>query len=375
MTGDTSRGGSALEIRGLRKEYGHSIAIHDLDLVVPHGEFLTLLGPSGSGKSTVLRTVAGFIEPTRGSLLLDGIDASRLSPRNRNIGMVVQNYALFPHLTAAENIDYGLKMRGVALADRRARVAEMLDLVGLADLGKRKPRQLSGGQQQRVALARALAYQPAVLLMDEPLGALDRDLRMRMAEEIRELHTKIRSTVLYVTHDRDEAMSLSDRIVIMRDGRIEADGRPRDLYRQPPTRFTARFFSSHNVVPATVREPADDGGRGRAEYLGQSLRVAGEPGGTPGSNAGLTFLPSAVRLTATGDALAIKGTVSASVFMGEFVRVKFRPRGVAESMELEAQLSIDHAEDLLRSEECEFFVPVDDLWLIPEGPGATASQS
>ncbi|MCC7022423.1 MAG: ABC transporter ATP-binding protein, partial [Thermomicrobiales bacterium] len=204
----------ALRLRGLRKRFGGVEAVAGVDLALRRGEFLTLLGPSGSGKTTILKMIAGFERPSSGTIELTGRDVSTLSPAERGIGVVFQQYALFPHMSVAENIAYPLKLRRWTPADRQRRVAEMLELVKLGGYGDRYPRQLSGGQQQRVAVARALAFQPALLLMDEPLGALDRALRVGMQEEIRRIHRESGATVLYVTHDQEEALTMSDRVAI-----------------------------------------------------------------------------------------------------------------------------------------------------------------
>jgi ABC-type Fe3+/spermidine/putrescine transport system ATPase subunit len=239
-----------LEVEGVGKRYGDATAVREVSLTVPEGELLTLLGPSGSGKTTLLKLVAGFTDITSGRILLRGRDISELSPAERGIGMVFQNYALFPHMTVQDNVGYGLKMLKRPAAERERRVAEMLDLVGLPQMGQRLPRELSGGQQQRVALARALAFGPSLLLMDEPLGALDRELRERMMVEIRRIHQEVGVTALYVTHDREEALTLSDRIAIMRDGVLEGVGTPAELLTVPPSRFIASFFGGHTILPA-----------------------------------------------------------------------------------------------------------------------------
>lgn len=265
----------ALELRGLHKAYADVAVVKGINLAARRGEFMTLLGPSGSGKTTILRLVAGFLEPTSGTIMLKGRDVSRFTPAQRDIGMVFQSYALFPHLSVAQNIAYGLKMRSWQRNRRHERVEEMLRLVGLEGMGDRLPRQLSGGQQQRVALARALAFNPDLLLMDEPLGALDRELRVRMAKEIRRIHRELGVTVLYVTHDREEALSLSDRIAILHDGSLEAVDTPRNLFSFPSSRFVAGFFGSHGLVPATLA-PSTACKRGdsvRVEALGQSIDV------------------------------------------------------------------------------------------------------
>ena len=245
----TSSTRPVLELVALTKQFGRVNAVHDVDLELFDGESIALLGPSGSGKSTLLALIAGFQVPTSGGITLRGQDVSRLSPAARNVGVVFQDYALFPHLTVAGNVGYGLKMHRWPKARRPARIDEMLELVGLQGLGDRYPRQLSGGQRQRVALARALAFEPDLLLLDEPLAALDREIRLQMQAEIRRIRRHLRTTLIHVTHDREEAMALGDRIVILRDGAMVASGTPESLYSQPTSSFAAGFFSAFNVLP------------------------------------------------------------------------------------------------------------------------------
>jgi putative spermidine/putrescine transport system ATP-binding protein len=267
-----------LDIRDVGKRFGATAALESATLQVQRGEFLTLLGPSGSGKTTLLRIVAGFEAPTGGEVFLRGRPISGLSPAARELGMVFQQYALFPHMNVADNVAYGLRLRGWDKARIAERVQEMLDAVRLPDLGDRYPRQLSGGQQQRVSFARALAYEPEMLLMDEPLGALDRALRIEMEQEIRRIHRDLGTTVVYVTHDRQEALALSDRIAIMRAGRIVAVGTPEELYYRPPDAFVASFFADANLLPAEVLARGDE--RATVRCLGGELEcaVAGDPG-------------------------------------------------------------------------------------------------
>ena len=246
----------ALDIRALSKRFGSTTALEGLDLQVRAGELLTLLGPSGSGKTTLLKIVAGFESPTGGRVLLRGRDISRLSPARRGVGMVFQHYALFPHMTVAQNLAYGLKVRRRPRRERERRVEQLLELVRLEGLADRYPRQLSGGQQQRVALGRALAYDPEIVLMDEPLGALDRTLRTEMEHEIRRLHRELGTTIVYVTHDQQEALALADRIAILRDGRLVGLGTPEQLFRRPANSFVAEFFASANLL--AVEEHALD---------------------------------------------------------------------------------------------------------------------
>jgi putative spermidine/putrescine transport system ATP-binding protein len=238
-----------LELRGLTKRYGRLTAVSELDLIVGKGELVTLLGPSGSGKSTILALIAGFQMPSSGQIRLRGHDISRLAPGQRELGVVFQNYALFPHMTVAENVGYPLKIRGWDAARRRRRVQDILELVKLVGHEGKSPRQLSGGQQQRAALARVLAFEPPMLLMDEPLSALDREIRNEMKAEIRRIHKELSTTILYVTHDREEAIALSDRIAILRGGHLVAVGPPAEFFMTPPSAFVARFFSGYNILP------------------------------------------------------------------------------------------------------------------------------
>jgi spermidine/putrescine ABC transporter ATP-binding subunit len=238
----------ALTLLGVTKVYGEDIvAVDTVDLEVRDREFLTILGPSGSGKTTVLKLIAGFTSPTSGQIRIDGRDVSHTPPHKRNLGMVFQNYALFPHLTVEENLAFPLEMRRVDRAEVRRRVGQVLDIVRLPGMGKRYPRQLSGGQQQRVALARAIVYEPRVLLMDEPLGALDKRLREDLQVEFKRLHQELGVTVVYVTHDQEEALLLSDRIAIFHNGRIEQVGTGEDLYRRPRSPFVGSFIGDSNV--------------------------------------------------------------------------------------------------------------------------------
>jgi ABC-type Fe3+/spermidine/putrescine transport system ATPase subunit len=308
----------ALRVRQLRKSFGEVEVLRGIDLDVRSGEFLTLLGPSGSGKTTLLRIIAGFETHSSGDIQLRGRDIAQLSPSHRDLGMVFQQYALFPHMTVADNVAYGLKMRRWKGEKLRARVAEMLEIVGLPHVAARKPRQLSGGQQQRVALARALAYEPALLLMDEPLGALDRSLRLQMEEEIRRVHRQMGTTVIYVTHDQEEALVLSDRIAIMQDGRFAGLDTPTSLYQRPPTAFVARFFSDSNLVPATATSgPGTAGVRieSGASVFGAETDLRGP--------VRLAVRPRSLKLDAGGDdGLTLQGTVTESLLLGDDRQVR-----------------------------------------------------
>lgn len=244
----------AIELRGVSKKYGDVTAVDDLDLRVEPGEFVTLLGPSGSGKTTTMMMVAGFEHPTSGSILIDDAPVNQLPPKSRNLGVVFQSYALFPHMTAGDNVEFPLRMRRMDRRERRRRAREALDRVGLSGLAERLPRQLSGGQQQRVALARALVFEPAALLLDEPMAALDRRLRETMQREIKEIQQALGISVIFVTHDQSEAMAMSDRIVVMRDGRIVQSGAPEEVYLHPQTDWIANFLGDTNLLPCRVLE-------------------------------------------------------------------------------------------------------------------------
>ncbi|MCX5512734.1 polyamine ABC transporter ATP-binding protein [Kaistia algarum] len=239
-----------LDIRRLRKSYGLAVALDGVDLSVEEGEFITLLGPSGSGKTTLLMSIAGFIKPDGGGIVLSGTDVTDLDPEDRNFGLVFQGYALFPHLTVRDNVAFPLKVRKWQKRAIAERVDQMLALVGLDQLAARKPRELSGGQQQRVALARALAYSPRLLLLDEPLSALDRSLRGTMQRELKRLHRETGVTFIFVTHDQEEAYAMSDRIAVFQNGRIVQIGAPREIYRHPASRFVAGFIGGNNLIRA-----------------------------------------------------------------------------------------------------------------------------
>lgn len=244
--------GKPVRLAGITKRFGDVAAVAGVDVDIAAGEFCTLLGPSGSGKTTLLKIVAGYEQPSTGTVHVDGRDVGRVPVAKRNIGMVFQNYALFPHMTVAGNVAFPLEMRRCAKADIAERTARTLSLVGLSGYEARYPRELSGGQQQRVALARALVFDPDILLMDEPLGALDKNLRQAMQDELKRLHRRVGVTVIYVTHDQEEAMHLSDRIIVLNNGRVEQAGSPEDLYNRPNSVFVAGFLGECNFLPGQV---------------------------------------------------------------------------------------------------------------------------
>jgi putative spermidine/putrescine transport system ATP-binding protein len=274
------RPGAELEFVRVSKTFGAVAALQLTSLQIISGEFFALLGPSGSGKSTLLGTVAGFVAPSGGRVLIDGTDITAMPPHRRNVGMVFQNYALFPYLSVAQNIAFPLKMRRLPRAEIAARVARSLDMVRLAGFGPRMPAQLSGGQQQRVALARAAVYDPPLLLMDEPLGALDKNLREEMQEELRQFHRKVGATILYVTHDQQEAASMADRIAIMNHGHVEQIGPPHAVYQKPNNSFVAQFLGEANMFRLKRAKPV---GQGRIRWLaeeGVTLLSDGSAAGT-----------------------------------------------------------------------------------------------
>ncbi|MCW0214871.1 MAG: ABC transporter ATP-binding protein [Pseudonocardia sp.] len=314
--------GASIEAEALTKVYKGSAlpAVDAVDLTIHAGEFMTLLGPSGSGKTTTLNMIAGFEEVTSGRILLDGDDIARLPPYRRNLGMVFQNYALFPHMTAAENIAFPLRQRKVGRPEIDRRVREALELVHLGEHADRMPTQLSGGQQQRVALARAVVFAPRALLLDEPLGALDKKLRESLQLEIARLHTELGITFVFVTHDQEEALALSDRIAVFRDGRIEQVGTPAELYERPVSRFVATFLGDSNVFAGTVRDGRLDTG-----WCSLTTGTAGASAAGTGP-AALVVRPENLRLGVAADpgANTLSATVTDVVYQGAFRRVLVR---------------------------------------------------
>lgn len=314
-----------MALEGLTKVYGqgHPPALDDINLRLEAGHFTTILGPSGSGKTTMLKLIAGFEAPSAGRIFVGDVDITGAAPAARSIGMVFQHYALFPHMSVARNIGYGLKMRRWAKRAIAERVEEMVKLVRLDGMADRMPTQLSGGQQQRVAIARALAFRPHLLLMDEPLGALDRELRIDMAEELRRIHRETGITVVYVTHDREEALTLSDRIVVLRRGHVVANDTAEDLYSNPRDTFAATFFGGHNVLPATCVEAR--GERAVVEWNGQRIDVAAPGDLVAGRPCGLVLPRRALRIDGAAEAvdgLTIDATVVETLFMGDVVHVR-----------------------------------------------------
>jgi putative spermidine/putrescine transport system ATP-binding protein len=309
-----------LHAQGLSKAYGASMALQPLELEVYSGELLALLGPSGSGKTTLLQVICGLIEPTGGRLIIDGRDETDKPVNKRDIGVVFQNYALFPHLTVRENVSFPLQMRKIAAAGLREKVEATLAMVGLSDFGSRFPRELSGGQQQRVALARCLVYQPSLILMDESLSALDRKLRENMQIEIKRLHRETGATIIFVTHDQEEALALADRICLMNEGRIEQLGTPEDMYEQPRSAFVADFIGISNVMRGRVQPGGmirtDDG----------SLPLPDGCDAQAGQCGALIVRPEKMSLCAVDEAF-VSGCIEETIYAGSETRLLVRLPG------------------------------------------------
>jgi putative spermidine/putrescine transport system ATP-binding protein len=306
-----------LHAQGLSKAYGASMVLQPLELKVYSGELLALLGPSGSGKTTLLQVICGLIEPTGGRLIIDGRDETDKPVNKRDIGVVFQNYALFPHLTVRENVSFPLQMRKMAAADLREKVEATLAMVGLSDFGSRFPRELSGGQQQRVALARCLVYRPSLILMDESLSALDRKLRENMQIEIKRLHRETGATIIFVTHDQEEALALADRICLMNEGRIEQLGTPEDMYEQPRSAFVADFIGISNVMRGRVQSGGmirtDDG----------SLPLPDGCEARAGEDGALIVRPEKMLLCAIDEAF-VSGRVEETIYAGSETKLLVR---------------------------------------------------
>jgi putative spermidine/putrescine transport system ATP-binding protein len=318
-----------LSIQSVKKSFGNVAVVKDFNLDVGAGEFVSFLGPSGCGKTTMLRIVAGFEEPSAGKVLIGGKDVTGLKPNQRNIGMVFQAYALFPNLTVAQNIGFGLKVAGVPKAEAQARIDEMLGIIKLPDFGDRYPYQLSGGQQQRIALARALAPKPKLLLLDEPLSALDAKVRISLREEIRSIQKKLGITTIFVTHDQEEALSMSDRIVVMNTGVVEQVGTPAEIYNRPSTVFVSTFVGQISKLAVTVADPA----AGTVRLGGQTFAV-GRPLDFPaGSTVTLALRPEMIAVRSDAP-VTLEGVVDDVSFLGAIVRVRLRVEGQTLSVDL-----------------------------------------
>ena len=322
---------SFLTLQNIRKSFGQVQVVHDFNMAIEQGEFVSFLGPSGCGKTTILRMIAGFETPSEGSIVISGKDQTTLKPNQRNIGMVFQAYALFPNMNVYENVAFGLKIAGKPKAEIDARVKEMLALIHLDHLADRYPYQMSGGQQQRVALARALAPKPQVLLLDEPLSALDAKIRVSLREEIRSIQRKLGITTIFVTHDQEEALTISDRIVVMNAGRADQIGSPFDIYNKPATRFVASFVGTLNLIDATVV----DASTSTIQIGDQQVSLKKPLGKGNGEKVTVALRPEAGSLgEATVGDVAISGTVTSSHVLGSVIRTRMDVGGATLSFDM-----------------------------------------
>ncbi|PDV98041.1 ABC transporter ATP-binding protein [Candidatus Chloroploca asiatica] len=345
-----------LELSHIRKAFGPAVVVEDFNLAVTQGEFISFLGPSGCGKTTTLRMIAGFELPTAGTITIDSTDLTNTPPNKRNVGMVFQSYALFPNMTVAHNVGYGLKITSKSKTEMMQRVHEMLALIQMEEFAQRYPFQLSGGQQQRVALARALAIRPKLLLLDEPLSALDAKIRLELRHEIRRIQRQLGLTTIYVTHDQEEALSLSDRIVVMSKGKIEQVGTPTEIYNAPATEFVARFVGHINLLPVTVLNPANG-----VVSLGRQTLRAGRFGQLNGRPVQLAVRPEEINLGAKPDANTLNGEVESVTYLGSIVRIGLR----IEHHPLSLDVFNEHTLKLPRiSETLAIHFPVDACWLM-----------
>jgi len=353
----------ALRLQALVKRFGAHAAVDGVDLAVALGEFVTLLGPSGCGKTTTLNLIAGFLAPDSGFIALNGRLVQDLPPFKRDLGMVFQDYALFPHMSVADNVAFGLKMRGVSREETATRVAEALSLVKLDGFDARRPNQLSGGQRQRVALARALVIRPAMLLLDEPLSNLDLKLREEMRGEISALQRRLGIATVFVTHDQDEALTMSDRIAVMSEGRIEQIGTPAEIYERPATRFVASFIGSINIVPAKVAEVPVNGFARLETPAGPAIAHVGSA--SSGRSVMLTIRPERLKLAEAGGApagaVAWSARVVRVVYTGARLEVQLR---LADGSEAVAEATNDGRTSLGEGQGIVAWFRPEDAWII-----------
>ncbi len=363
-----------LELQNLHRDFGTVKALDGIEIELGEGEFLSLLGPSGCGKTTALRLVAGFDRPDAGAIVVDGKNLTNVAPNKRDMGMVFQAYSLFPNMTARQNVEYGLRIRGKDRADRRKRVSDLLELVGLGHAADRYPHQLSGGMQQRVALARALAIEPRVLLLDEPLSALDAKVRVQLREEIRRIQLDLGITTLYVTHDQEEALSVSDHVAVMYGGRIEQMGSPAEMYSAPATPFVAEFIGTMNRLEGTVV----DGG---VEHAGTTLRIEAAQERPRGERVLVLVRPETVEVGPANGGSGVNtlvGNVVTQTFLGPVTRLKILGEGVDVIADVPTQKALSlpvgtRVAAVLPAEGARLLVLKEDLPQIPEEP-ASASR-
>lgn len=334
-----------VSFQGVQKTYdGETLVVRDLNLDVARGEFLTLLGPSGSGKTTTLMMLAGFEAPTQGRIMLAGRELNHLPPHKRNLGMVFQNYALFPHMTVAENLAFPLRIRRIPKAELEGRIDRALDMVHLTQFKTRRPGQLSGGQQQRVAVARALVFEPEIVLMDEPLGALDKKLREQLQYEIKTLHDRLGITMVYVTHDQGEALTMSDRIAVFAHGIMQQIGPPRELYEQPMNAFVADFVGENNHMTGTVRQRTGEACTVELDHAAGDADALAVQDLQPGDRCVLSVRPEHVRIEPEDDEVPnlFSGQVISVLFQGDHLRAVITAAGVEEIVAKLPNTGADH---------------------------------
>jgi putative spermidine/putrescine transport system ATP-binding protein len=346
-----------LELTHIHKSFSGTLAVHDFNLSAERGEFISFLGPSGCGKTTTLRMIAGFELPTSGSITVDGKDLTFVPPNKRNVGMVFQSYALFPNMTVADNIGYGLRVAGKPKTEIKQRVGEVLSLIHMDEYGRRYPFQLSGGQQQRVALARALAIRPRVLLLDEPLSALDAKIRVELRQEIRRIQQQLGITTIYVTHDQEEALSISDHIVVMNEGKVEQIGSASEIYNFPKTEFVANFVGQLNLLTVDVVDLAE----GLVKVGGQTVRTSQSLERSNGHAIRLAVRPEELNPGHRTGENNLHGKVSTVTYLGPIVRVRIEVEGRPVSIDMfnERKLHVP-----VEGESFEFYFHPDACWLI-----------
>jgi spermidine/putrescine transport system ATP-binding protein len=364
--------GGEVQLVDLVKRFGDFTAVAGVNLEMPSGEFFSLLGPSGCGKTTSLRMIAGFERPTEGQILLDGVDMAQTPPHKRNVNTVFQNYALFPHLTVEENVAFGLKYQKASKEETRDRVGKALELVQMTPFTKRRPNQLSGGQQQRVALARALILNPKVLLLDEPLGALDAKLRKRLQIELKALQEEVGITFIYVTHDQEEALTMSDRIAVMSQGRVEQVGGPKEIYESPATAYVADFLGVSNLMSATADGVGDGGCK---VTLGEFALIAGQGDADTAGDCKITIRPERVEMEAQGTTgeNRVPAMVERTVYVGSVLQVILH---LATGQTIQAWTPNTGGADAKRSGDAiTVHFPREALRVLPEGGTAVLEEA
>lgn len=348
---------AAVEFRDIGMSFAGKVAVENINLTIEQGAFLVLLGPSGGGKTTLLNILGGFLTPTHGRVYIDGEDITALPPAQRPTTTVFQDYALFPHITVAGNVGFGLKMRGVAKAEQADRIAQALEMVGLGHMAKRRIHEMSGGQRQRIALARALVVEPAVLLLDEPLGALDMKLRRQMQEELKAIQQRVGTTFVHVTHDQEEAMAIADSIVVMNEGSIEDQGAPENIYLRPASRFSANFMGENNLIEGEIADVSDD--KIQIETALGNLSLPGE--GAQGAKLAIALRPEHLQLTPSEQRVHLGcGTVEDSSFFGTHHLCSVAVDGLAQDLRVRVPQK-DHPQ---RGERLELYADPADMVLL-----------